>query len=733
MRNFPLHIQPAGSKSCGATCLQMICDFYGKTYSSGYLAELTSTSREGTNFLALSQAAEKLGFRPLGIKIPKNKLTKGISLPCIAHVNNNHFVVVYKITGDLIHLADPQQGLIELKKEEFFQLWLGEDNEQGTLLLLDPSEVFYSQVSMEDKPDVKMSSGLPRFLYSHIRNYKFLLFQIILGLLFGSMLQLLIPFITQNIVDAGVKNKDTSLIYLLLIAQLFIFLGRTTVDIIRNWLIVYLSAHINMSMVADLYTKLIKLPVSYFDTKKAGEVLQRIFDSQRIEQFLTGNSLRTIFSVFNLLIFGAVLAWYNLSIFGIFLAGSAIYFMWVALFLKKRAAIDQKFSRLQTQNHNMIIEMVNGIQEIKLHNAEQKIRWQWQQVQGHIQSMRFKHLGLSQLQNSGAATINELKNILITFLAATLVIRGEISLGMMLSISYINGQLNQPVMEMIGFMQVYQDAKLSLQRLSEVQNQKNEEQDSDTTVYNFGSDAGISFKNVSFKYDTASSKHTVHKINLEIPANKITAIVGASGSGKTTLIKLLLKFHEPASGAIYLGNTDFNTLSASAWRQKCGTVIQDGYLFSDTIAANIALGKNKIDFARMQYAAQTANIREFIESLPKGYNTKTGPEGTGLSAGQKQRILIARAIYKNPDYLFFDEVTSSLDSENEKIIMENLNEFFKGRTVVIIAHRLSTVKNADQIIMLDHGRITEQGSHKELTQMKGNYFEFVRNQLEISG
>ncbi|MCC6448544.1 MAG: peptidase domain-containing ABC transporter [Chitinophagaceae bacterium] len=713
---------------CAPTCLRMVTKHYGKSVSLQQIRELSSTTREGSSLLGLSEAAEKIGFRTMGVKISYEKLLEDAPLPCIAHWNQNHFVVVYKIKKDTVFIADPGHGLLKYSKEDFLKSWESDVNE-GILLLLEPTPEFYSENSStginESKP-----KGFS-FLFQYLFRYKKLLFQLIIGLLAGSLLQLIFPFLTQSIVDIGVQNNDIKFIYLVLFAQLMLFVGRTTIEIIRSWILMHISSRINISLVSDFFVKLMKLPISFFDVKMTGDIMQRINDHHRIENFLTSTSLNTLFSFVNLIVFSFVLAYYNLTIFTVFIGGSLLYFLWILFFLKRRADLDFKRFQQNSQNQSKVMELITGMQEIKLHNAERQKRWQWENIQVRLFKVNLKGLALEQAQNAGSNLINELKNIFITFLSAKLVIDGQITLGMMLSISYIIGQLNSPIMQLVTFTQSLQDAKLSLERLSEIHIKENEESSTNETTSEIEKNAPIGLKNVSFQYIGMMGELVLNDLDLIIPANKITAIVGTSGSGKTTLMKLLLKFYEPTKGEIKIAHQNLNAISPKVWRDKCGVVMQEGYIFSDTIANNIAVGVEYIDKERLRQAVTIANIKEHIESLPLGYNTKIGMEGIGLSTGQKQRILIARAVYKNPDYLFFDEATSALDANNEKVIMNNLNQFFKGKTAVVIAHRLSTVKNADQIVVLDKGKIIELGNHTELTALRGSYYDLVKNQLEL--
>ncbi len=712
---------------CGPTCLRMVAKYYGKIISLQALRERAQTTREGSSILGLSYAAESIGFRTLGVKVSFEQLIADATFPCIAYWNQAHFIVVYKVKQDTVFVADPSHGLLKYTKAEFLKSWVG-DSHQGILLLLEPGPEFE-----EEKLDLGKLTIKPRgfsFLSQYLFRYKKLLIQLIISLFAGSLLQLILPFLTQSIVDIGVQNNDIKFIYLILFAQLMLFFGQTTIELIRSWILMHISSRINISLVSDFFVKLMKLPIAFFDSKMTGDIMQRIDDHQRVESFLTSSTLSVLFSLVNLMVFSGVLAYYNVTIFSVFVIGSALYFVWILFFLKYRADLDFKRFTQNAQNQSKVMELITGMQEIKLHNAERQKRWQWENIQVRLFKINLKGLALEQMQNEGSNLIHELKNILITFLAAKLVIDGQITLGMMLSISYIIGQLNSPVMQLVVFTQHWQDAKLSLERLSEIHNKPNEES-AMNEVAAVDITASIRFEKVSFQYVGMHRDMILKEVDLHIPANKVTAIVGASGSGKTTLMKLALKFYEPNRGEIYIGNQNLKTISPKAWRNQCGVVMQEGFIFSDTIANNIAVGVDDIDKQRLLHAVKVANIKEYIESLPLRYNTKIGMEGIGLSTGQKQRILIARAVYKNPDYLFFDEATSALDANNERLIMNNLNQFFKGKTVLVIAHRLSTVKHADQIIVLEQGRIVEMGNHAELAYARGSYYELVKNQLEL--
>jgi ATP-binding cassette, subfamily B, bacterial len=729
LNSYPFFLQP-DAMDCGPTCLRMIAKYYGKSYSLQDLRSVSHTTREGSSLLGLSEAAELIGFKTLGVKVAFDKLKDEVPFPCIAHWNQQHFVVIYEIKKNNITVADPGHGLLKYSKEEFMRSWVSDGKDEGILLLLEATPDFYNKEAIGGVIQEEKKRSLS-FLFNYLFAHKKLIWQLVIGLLAGSMLQLLFPFLTQSIVDIGIQNHDVKFIYLVLFAQLMLFFGRTSIEIIRGWILMHISSRVNISLVSDFFIKLMKLPISFFDVKMTGDIMQRIGDHSRIQNFLTGSSLSTLFSLFNLFIFSAVLAWYNVQILVVFLIGSVLYFVWIMFFMKRRADLDFKRFQQSSQNQSKEMELILGMQEIKLHNAERQKRWQWEHIQVKLFKINLQSLSLSQVQNSGSSLINELKNIIITFLSAKLVLDGNITLGIMLSISYIIGQLNSPILELVGFLQQWQDARLSFDRLSEIHNKKDEMPTSESFISDIDLGQDIILKDLSFKYDALQDHYTLDNLNLSILHGKTTAIVGSSGSGKTTLMKLILKFYEPTKGELLLGTQNFKNLSPKVWRENCGVVMQEGYIFSDTIANNIAVGVDNVDKVRLKYAAKTANIKEFIEALPLGYNTKIGGEGVGISTGQKQRILIARAVYKNPQQLFFDEATSALDANNEKIIIENLKEFFTGKTAIVVAHRLSTVKNADQIIVLENGKLVEIGNHEKLTQQRGKYYELVKNQLEL--
>ena len=715
---------------CGPTCLRMIARHYGKHWSLQDLRDRSGINREGVSFLGISEAAEKIGFRTLGVKLSFAQLTSDVPLPCIVHWQQEHFVVVYKISKwrfrkeVTVHVADPAKGLLTYSEEEFYAGWVA-SNGEGLALALEPTAAFLAEETATSAP-----AGWGR-VWPNVFRYRSLLIQLLLGLLVGSVLQLIFPFLTQAVVDIGVNTRNLSFVYLLLAAQLVLFAGRTAVEFIRSWILLHIGARLNLSLLSEFLGKLMQLPLSFFDTKLYGDLVQRVHDRERIEHFLTAATLQILFSVFNLFVLGIVLALYHLPLFVVFLLGTALYTGWVSLFLASRRKLDGQRFEVSARHQSKLFELIGGMQEIKLSGSGLQKRWAWEALQIKLFRLNVRTLALNQYQQAGAFFLNEGKNIILTIMAAKAVIDGELTLGAMLAVQYIIGQLNSPVEQFIGFLQTYQDAKISLDRLEEIHNLPDEEPPGQAELPVLPKSQSLSLRNVSFRYAGAGNEPVLKDISLHIPEGKVTAIVGTSGSGKTTLLKLLLRFYEPGSGEIRVGERRLDSVSQSWWRKQCGVVMQDGFIFSDTIARNITLGDEQSDLERLLHAVEVANILPFIESLPLSFNTRIGAEGNGLSQGQKQRILIARAVYKNPQFLFFDEATNALDAGNERAIMQQLDAFFKGRTVVVVAHRLSTVVNADQIVVLHRGEIVETGTHAELTRAKGHYYQLVKNQLEL--
>lgn len=731
-------VRQRDTKDCGPSCLAMIVKHYGGSFNINSIRTDCALNREGVSLLGISKAAEELGFKSVGGRLSFSSLASEALLPCIVHWSQNHFVVVYKVKnqkkGDCtIYVADPGKGLVSYTKEEFCEHWVStktNGEEKGIVLLLEPTNQFYTQNDTE----TVLTQSRMAFLWSYLKKYKRFFTQLIFGLLLGSLLQLIFPFLTQAVVDTGIGGKDIGFVWLVLMAEMMLLFSRTAIEFIRSKILLHISTRINISLISDFFIKLMKLPMNFFDTKQMGDLLQRIEDHRRVEQFLTSSSLSLLFSFFTFLVFGVVLVFYNLGVFAVFLFGTLLYAGWIVLFLEKRRLLDYKFFEQAGRNRNVTYQLIDGMQEIKLQGCEQRKRWEWEDVQADLFKVNLQALNLQQVQQAGSITINEVKNILITVLAATSVIQGNMTLGMMLAVQYIIGQLNSPVEQLIHFVYSWQDVSISLDRMNEIHTETNEENAERTrSSYTEESTDGhsLAIKDLSFKYNIYSSKNILSDINLLIPNGKVTAIVGASGSGKTTLIKLLLGFYEPLSGSIQIGSANLSECNLGWWRSQCGAVMQEGYLFSDTIAKNIAISDDDPNIERIRHAARVANIADYVEALPLAYNTMIGQDGQGISQGQRQRILIARVIYKNPMFVFLDEATNALDANNEQAITDNLLDFYKGKTVIVVAHRLSTVRNADQIVVLNEGKIVELGTHEELIGKRGNYYGLIKNQLEL--
>lgn len=722
------HFYQHDQMDCGPVCLRMVANYYGAHYSVEELRKLSGIGKNGTSLFGLSEAAGKIAFRATGVKISLEQLGQA-ELPCILHWRHKHFVVLYKIKRGKFYVADPALGINSYSKEELKKHWLGFDQSgSGLVLLLSPTKSF-------KKTDNPMGSESAfSFLAQYRRSYGKLFLQLILGLFFASCLQLITPFLTQSIVDVGIGNRDLSFVYLILIAQAMLFVGSTSLAFIRSWLVLHMTTRVNLSILSDFLAKVMRLPLEFFDTRKTGDIIQRMDDQRRIENFLTGTTVNTLFSILNLVVYGTVLAFYYLDIFYVFLASMLLYSFWVYIFFKRRRALDAKRFDNSSKNQSNIVELISGIKEIKLHNCEQEKRWQWEKVQANIFRYNTKSLSLNQYQQGGTLFINQAKNILIVFISAKAVIAGELTLGAMMAIQFIAGQLSSPIEQLLGLLQSYQDAKLSIERLREVHRLDDEESNTAGVEYTISlpQEKSLCLNNISFGYPGADCKVLFSNINLTIPAGKTTAIVGGSGSGKTTILKLLMGFYKPDGGEIKVGAVPMEKISLKLWRDHCGMVMQDGFIFSDTLANNIAVGEQNPSLEKLEHAVRIANIQELVGELPLGYKTLIGSGGHGLSQGQKQRILIARAVYKNPDYIFLDEATNALDSNNERVIIDNLHEFFIGRTVVVVAHRLSTVQNAHHIIVVEKGIIVEQGNHEELITSGGCYYDLVKNQLQLS-
>jgi ATP-binding cassette subfamily B protein len=725
-KDFP-HFRQLDYRDCGPTCLRMVAKHYGKTFSREFLRDKASITRIGVTMAGIAEAAEAIGMRTLGMRVSMDSLVTEAPTPFIVPWRQKHFVVVYKTSKDTIFVADPAQGLLTYSHEDFKKAWTNTGDDTGFALLLEPNTQFFAQ--KEDKAKTKGFS----FLLPYFRPYKKLIQQLFIGLLVASIIQLILPFLMQSVVDIGVNNRDIPFIYLILISQLTLILSQTLVSVFREWLLIHITSRFNIKMISDFLFKMLKLPISYFETRNTGEHIQRIADHTRIQNFISSSTLNMLFSIITFLLFNCILAYYNTKIFFVFIIGAVLYVGWTFFFLKKRAELDYKRFDETSQSQNSLIQIISGVKEIKINNSQRKNRWKWEFTQISLFKTSLSSLKLAQYQSIGATFINELKNIIITFLAAKAVVDGSLTLGMMVTTQYIVGQLNLPLSTFITFIQTWQDAKISLERLSQVHTRDDEDVENLNKSKELPVNKSIILKNLSYRYGGQSTPFVLKSISCSIPEGKTTAIVGASGSGKTTLMKLLLKFYEPTEGEILIGEVNLNNLNNDFWRMNCGAVMQDTFMFNDTIAGNISESEQNeiINRDKLNNAAFVANIEDFIQKLPNKYNTELGTSGIRLSGGQEQRIMIARAVYKNPFYLFFDEATSALDANNEKVIMENLNKFIEGKTAIIVAHRLSTVKNADNIIVLENGEIVEQGSHEILTRLKGKYYELVKNQLEL--
>ncbi len=732
MNSFPIVFQH-DTMLCGVTCLQMVCEYYKRKYTGNYLSSLCHATAEGVSLLGLRETAVQLGLDCECGRISIDSM-ESLDMPCILHWNQNHFVVLYKVKkGKKFYVADPGKGLIKYDLEEFKSHWIStrsDGEEKGIAMFLEPTPAFYSH--KEDGEGEKNKNPRSfRFLFGYVKKYRRYFGQVILGMVVGSLLQLVLPFLTQSIVDVGIKNQDLGFIWLILLGQLMLTFSRTAIDFIRRWLLLHISMRVNISLVSDFFIKLLKLPMSFFDIKLMGDLMQRMNDHSRVNNFLTSQALSVTFAMLTFVVFSVVLFFYNKLVFAIFLLGSILYGGWMTLFLKRRKVLDYELFEQQAINNNKTYEFITSMQEIKLQDCEQRRRWEWEDTQVDLFNVQMKSLKLQQTQEAGSIFINEVKNIIITVVAATAVIHGQMTLGMMLAVQYIIGQLNSPVEQLMNFFYSLQDVKISLERINEIHRAEDENGKNGLRTSLTDNTKGIDIEHIMFKYDPHALRETLDDVTIHIPEGKVTAIVGASGSGKTTLVKLMLGYYPVLEGKIAIGNTDINTLNKKWWRRQCGVVMQDGVIFSESIARNIAVDDGDIDKERLLKAARIACIHDYVMSLPLKYNTKIGRDGVGLSQGQRQRILIARAVYKNPDYIFLDEATNSLDANNERSIVENLDTFYRGKTVVIVAHRLSTVRNADQIVVIDHGKVVETGNHETLTAKRGAYYNLVKNQLEL--
>ncbi len=713
---------------CGPTCLKIIFEYYDIKIPINILRDLTNTSKIGVNLKSIQNTAEEFGFNTIGGEITFEELMKEANFPLIAHWNGNHFIVVYKVTKKHIYTVDPAFGKIKYTHKDFKSKWCSIDD-KGIVLLFefDKNKIFKN---IQNTNQISKLNFVKKYLFK----YKNLLFQLFLSLCIVSLFQLLIPVLTQKIIDEGVIKKNKNLVIVLLYAQIALLIGRTIIESTRSYIIFNLSIKFNLHLIADFLSKLMKLPLSFFNTKMVGDIFQRISDHHRIENIMTNHSIMIFFSLLNFFIYSFLLISYDLNIFYLFSIGSIVYILWILIFLKKREFLDHQKFKLVSEEKNKLLELIQGIQEIKLNNAEKIRKEKWEEIQINIYDLEKRTVKLEMIQSNGSNLINEFKNIFLVFYTSLLVINNEISFGTMMAISLIIGQLNGPISQFIGFIYNLQDAKISLERILEIHEKENEELEyysSESNKDNNSIEGDIEFKNVSFTYP-GSITPSLKNINIIIPKGKTTAIVGPSGSGKTTILRLILRYYDKYSGEINLNNLNLNSISHKKWRENIGFVLQDGFIFSDSIINNIAINDKNPNYNKVCSALKIANLNDFVENLPLKLNTKIGEEGIGLSGGQKQRILISRAVYKNPKFIFFDEATSSLDANNEKIISQNLTNFFTKKTSIIIAHRLSTIINADQIIVMNNGEIVEVGTHKKLLNNKGLYYDLIKNQIEMN-
>lgn len=731
LKRFP-HYKQQNASDCGPTSLRMIAKFYGMNYSIEMLRKHCHISRRGVSMFGVSEGAQYIGFDTVGVKMSFEELVEQSVFPCILHWNQNHFVVCYGVEKHpngvyKIHISDPASQRLTYTKEEFERCWIGTQvrgNSNGVVLILEPGGNF-GKIEDEYKKNSRSMLSFARYFTP----YHSMISQLVLAMLIGSLIQMVLPFLSQAMVDQGINGRNLNVITLILLAQLVLFITTLSIDYIRSWIMLHMNSRIDIQLIADFLIKLTAMPLQFFDSRMTGDILQRIGDHERIKNFLLSNSMRIVFSLINFVVFLTILAYYNVIVLIVFIAGNTLYIVWISFFMHYRRELDIKRFNQSAQEQSKMIELVQGMQDIKLNNCERQKRWEWERVQVRLFQIGLKGLRIGQIQQSGSIFFTQTTHILIYYIAAKSVVDGSMTLGMMMSLTYIIGQVSAPISEFIGFAQSFQDAKISLERLNEIHSQDDEETDIDKKLAVLPAEHDIEIKDLSFSYDGSEQELALKNISLSIPARKVTAIVGVSGCGKTTLIKLLQGFYEPTHGSIKVGNVDISEINPHIWRAATGSVMQDSFIFSDTIANNIAVNSDETNKEQMRNAARMACIDDFVKSLPLGYDTVIGIEGKGISQGQRQRILIARAIYKNPEYIFLDEATNSLDATNEARIIDNLHRFYEGRTVVISAHRLSTIHDADQIVVMDSGEIVEQGNHETLLRKRGKYYELVKHQM----
>lgn len=722
LHRFPVDYQ-MDSQDCGPACLKIIAKYFGRFYSLQYLRDRCGITKQGVSLENLSMGAESLGLRTLAIKCTLDDIINKVPFPAILFWRNSHFIVVYHANKKYIWVSDPAKGRIKYTHEDFKAGWYKKGETLGVLLAIEPT-IDFKRSKVEREIEKNSFISILRYFIPYKNSFATIFFI----MLVVTLLQGMLPFISKAVIDVGIKSSDINFINMVLIGNISILISITIFNVIRDWVLMHITSRVNIALISDYLIKLMKLPVTFFENKLLGDILQRARDHERIRNFIMNNSLSLIFSILTFIIFGIILLTYNPIIFYIFLGGSILYVAWVLLFLRIRKRLDWEYFELVSQDQSYWVETVSAIQDIKIYNYERYRRWKWEEIQARLYKVNKRVLNITNMQKLGAQFIANIKNMAIVFFCASAVIKGDITFGIMISTQFIIGMLNGPLTQFIGFIVSAQYAKISFLRMNEIKQLKDEEELlSIGTTSILPEKRDITLSNIIFQY-SPNSPIVLKNIFLTIPQNKITAIVGGSGSGKSTLLKLLVRLYKPTAGEIKMGNMNIASINLHTWRNMCGVVMQDGKLFNDTILANIVLDDEHINYERLHKVCRMAQIAKEINGMPKGYETMIGERGRGISGGQKQRLLIARALYREPDFLFLDEATNSLDVINEKKIVEALNAAFENRTVIVVAHRLSTIRNADQIIVLHQGRIAEIGNHENLMAKKGEYFKLVSSQ-----
>lgn len=723
------HIFQTDSMDCGAACLCMIARHYGKNYSLEFFRKNAFIGKEGISMLGLSMAAEKAGMHSLCAKISIEQLANEIILPCILHWDNKHYVICHKVSGKknlTFHICDPAFGCMKVCQKELYRHWISgkfEGEEVGVAMQIEPGINFHNKGIKKAPHKFSM-----KYFLKYIMPHKWSILQLLLGALVLISLGYISPFISQAIVDIGILKKDLAFIILMVIAQIIINTSKTIIIFFQSWISLRMNTIINVNLVSNYLNKLSQMPMSFFESKTMGDILQRIGDHDRIKSFLMNDTINVIFSITTFIAFVVVLGIYNIHILSIFLLGNAVYVTWVLSFMKYRKELDNKAFHESALLQNNMVQFIQGMQEIKLNCIEREKCWEWEHLQARLYKISRKAMLLGQIQSAGSLIFSSTTGVVLSYITAQKVVTGEMTLGMMTSLSFILGQVAAPIGSFIGFAQRYQDAKISLERLADIHSQDDEHKEYEEKKSILPKDKNIILNKVSFSYSGNINNLVLKNISIQIPQNKITAIVGKSGCGKTTLIKLLQGLYKPLSGEIMIGDTVLENINKYVWRNHIGAVMQDGYIFSDSISKNITL-HNEVDIQKLESVLKAVNLNDFIQSLPHGYDTKIGNDGMQLSQGQRQRILLARILYRKPQVVFLDEATNALDTQNEFYIMNNIRELLYNHTIIIVAHRLSTIKKADNIIVIDNGEVIEQGTHERLLEQKGTYFQLINTQL----